>query len=741
MFIHTCNFVNYALLAKFFIVSDLRIVLQCSMLSLFMLGASCAQKPLTDNYFEIQIIDSETRRGIPLVELSTLSKVSYITDSQGYIAFYEPGLMEGKLYFLVECEGYLYPKDMTGRSALSLNISAGGSAVVEMRRIQAAERLYRTTGQGIYRSSYLLGHNMPIEKPLLNARVLGQDSNIGARYKGKIFWIWGDTFLPSQYNGNFSVAAATSLLPDAGGLDPNIGINYTYFKDEHGSSKSIIALDSPGYVWYEWLMNIPDSNGNEQLVAKYSRVGGQWQNYERGVALFNDKTEMFEKLNDSKDWLSGYSIMHHPFKGRTKEQSHYYVTSGFEMSRVPLDINLVGEPSAYESFTCLPLGSKYDSDNLQLDRNTEGKLNYGWKKNTDVINMQRQNELIKKGLLKQEEGWIQLINLTTHEPMTVARGSIFWNEYRQKWILIAGGSGDYNGDILYSEADTPVGPWGYACIVAQHDNMLYNPTQHPFFDQDNGQIIYFEGTYANFWGQGSNKARYDYNQLMYKLDLSRQATMLPSPVYRLDNGNLMFGAEIRASEKWAQIVDIAFFAYPPDHSPSGLLPVYKTHDGIHTSLTTAASSSPFMFSLPTSIDASKKYIGQWDCSLESFEAIEAYLPLEIVASNGNLTATTKSETMTVTESQKREDKLLLTIRQYNKEYTLTASVSNGNLVGEWSASDGSYSGNWKGELIPEQWLPQFSAHLFMLKYNSENLCQVWKNPFGQPVFDWTIQPY
>ena len=97
--------------------------------------------------------------------------------------------------------------------------------------------------------------------------------------------------------------------------------------------------------------------------------------------------------------------------------------------------------------------------------------------------------------------------------------------------------------------------------------------------------------------------------------------------------------------------------------------------------------------------------------------------------------------MAVVASQKQEDKLLLTIQQYDKEYSLTAHVINGNLAGEWSASDSSYSGNWKGELVTEQWLPQFSAHLFMLKYNSENLCQVWKNPFGQPVFDWTIQSF
>jgi len=693
------------------------------------------------DYFEIQFIDSETGRGIPLVEIQALNKVPYITDSHGYIAYYEPGLMNEGVYFLVECEGYVYPKDVTGRSALTLEISPGASVVIEMRQIQPAERLYRTTGHGIYRNSYLLGHDIPIKEPLLNAHVLGQDSNIGVKYKGKIFWIWGDTFLPSEYTGNFSVSAATSLLPEAGGLNPEDGINFDYFVDRDGSSKSMISLDGPGYVWFEWLMNIPDSNGNEQLVAKYSRVGGQWQNYERGVALFNDASEMFEKLSNSEDWLKGYSIMHHPFKAMRGDQNHYYITSEFQMQRVPIDIDLVGRPEAYESFTCLQPGSRYDLEHLKLDRNANGTLNYDWKKNTDVINMQRQNDLIEKGLINQEEGWIQLLNLTTHKPMHVARGSVFWNEYRQKWIMIAGGAHDYNGDILYSEADTPVGPWGYACVVARHDNMFYNPSQHPFFDQEDGRIIFFEGTYTNFWGQGSTKAHYDYNQLMYKLDLGKEATMLPSPVYRMTNGNLSFGSEIRANKSWHQIDNIAFFAYPPDHHPADLLPIYKTHNGRHTTLSMDGPNSPFMYALPDSIDQSKKYEGQWECFIESFEAIDNYLPLVITSGNGELRATSESRSISVVKSQLNDEELLLTIKQYGKEYALKGIVTNGKISGGWFSADDKFSGNWKGELLSDQWLPQFNSSLFLIKSNSKNLCQAWANPFGQLVFDWQIEPY
>jgi hypothetical protein len=50
---------------------------------------------------------------------------------------------------------------------------------------------------------------------------------------------------------------------------------------------------------------------------------------------------------------------------------------------------------------------------------------------------------------------------------------------------------------------------------------FYNPTQHPFFDEEYGKIIYFQGTYTNmFSGDPNPTPWYEYNQVMYRLDLS-----------------------------------------------------------------------------------------------------------------------------------------------------------------------------------------------------------------------------
>ena len=72
-----------------------------------------------------------------------------------------------------------------------------------------------------------------------------------------------------------------------------------------------------------------------------------------------------------------------------------------------------------------------------------------------------------------------------------------WNAYRQRWIMIATQiHGTSNlGEVWYAEADTPLGPWTYARKIATHERYdFYNPKQHPYFDQNGGRLIYFEGT-------------------------------------------------------------------------------------------------------------------------------------------------------------------------------------------------------------------------------------------------------
>jgi hypothetical protein len=81
------------------------------------------------------------------------------------------------------------------------------------------------------------------------------------------------------------------------------------------------------------------------------------------------------------------------------------------------------------------------------------------------------------------------------------------------------------GEVWYSESKEMMGPWASAKKIVTHDRYsFYNPVHHPFFDQENGRIIYFEGTYVNtFSGNPETTPRYDYNQVMYRLDLDHPA--------------------------------------------------------------------------------------------------------------------------------------------------------------------------------------------------------------------------
>jgi hypothetical protein len=78
------------------------------------------------------------------------------------------------------------------------------------------------------------------------------------------------------------------------------------------------------------------------------------------------------------------------------------------------------------------------------------------------------------------------------------------------------------GEIYIAESDNIEGPWVHARKIVTHDQYsFYNVAQRSFFDEAGGRIIYFEGTYTMmFSGSEIPTPRYNYNQIMYRLDLS-----------------------------------------------------------------------------------------------------------------------------------------------------------------------------------------------------------------------------
>ena len=239
-------------------------------LALSCLIAAGAGQP--DDYFQITVVDADTGRGVPLVELSTVNGIRYVTDSNGVAAFHEPGLMDQSVYFFVKSHGYEFPADkLFGFRGQALTVKPGGKARLKIKRLNIAERLYRVTGEGIYRDSVLTGAEVPIRQPLLNAQVLGCDSVQTAVFRGKLIWLWGDTNRPSHPLGNFHMTGAATPLPDNGGLNPSRGIDLTYFQKEDGFVRPMARMPGEGPTWLDGLVVLGDGDG-ERMFAAYAKI-------------------------------------------------------------------------------------------------------------------------------------------------------------------------------------------------------------------------------------------------------------------------------------------------------------------------------------------------------------------------------------------------------------------------------------------------------------------------------------
>jgi len=478
----------------------------------------------TDRYFTIQVVDEATGRGVPLVELRTTSNQTFVTDSNGLVAIDEPGYMNRSVFFHVSSHGYEFPADGFGMHGRALEVQPGGGETLNVRRINIAERLYRITGEGIYSDSVRLGREIPIAEPLLNAQVTGQDSVQTAVYQDKIFWFWGDTNRLRYPLGHFGTAGAVSELPGQGGLDPDRGLDLVYFMDESGFSRPKFQLERKGLVWTDAVFTISDADGNERLVCHYSVMKDLGTRLEHGLAVYDDQLARFVPKQQLADDARLYPHGHALFVDEGDAGRRYlYFANPYPLVRVAATWEAVFDLEQYEAFTPLVAGADEDRESLSLDRDDRGKLRYGWKRNTAALSTNRHRELARRGMIDEGDSWLRTVNVDDGKPVLLHGGTVNWNAHRQKWVMIAvelfGTS--LLGEIWYAEADKPEGPWPKAVKVVTHEKYsFYNPAHHPFFDQDGGRRIYFEGTYTTtFSGNDNPTPRYNYNQIMYRLDL------------------------------------------------------------------------------------------------------------------------------------------------------------------------------------------------------------------------------
>lgn len=459
------------------------------------------------DYFAIRVLDETTGLGVPLVTLKTTNHITVTTDSAGWIAFNEPGLMNRLVYFNVEAPGYVLPKDGFGYAGVKLTPEPGKTAEVKILRTNIAQRVCRLTGQGIYRDSTLLGHEPPLPRPNLFADVMGQDSVQVVPWKGRYFWIFGDTNKDSYPLGNFHSTAAWSDRPDNGGLDPEHGIHFEYVTDSKGGVAKMLPVEEPGAVWLFGMLTVPDAQKNEHLLAHYSRWQDLSRRLEHGLAEYNEAEGRFQRVAVLGDEFRWQHPRHNAISVKGADGDWIHFSTPFCQTRVKADYDSVQNTSAYEALAWSP-----------------EEKDYVWQNAIPPTTQEEEEDLIKQGKMPKAKARMHVVDAHTSKAVRLHAGSVHWNAHRKRWVMIAvqeRGDVSYLGEVWYLEAKQVEGPWGKAVKIASHPKYsFYNPSHHAFFDQQGGRVIYFQGTYAEtFSGNPVPTPRYDYNQLMYRLDL------------------------------------------------------------------------------------------------------------------------------------------------------------------------------------------------------------------------------
>jgi hypothetical protein len=364
---------------------------------------ACLCRCPADEPMEIIVTDSATGRGIPLVELVTVDDVVYVTDGAGRVALEEPELEGQSLFLKPRSPGYEATKDGFGIEGTRVIVQPGGKAQITLRRKNIAERMYRITGRDVYRDSLRLNHPAPIQAPLSNGLVVGQDSVQAVVYRNRLHWFWGDTSRLSYPLGLFRTAGATSDVPGAkaGNLLPDAGVDLVYYTNAEGFARAMVALpESEGVVWIQGLAVIPDATGRDRMVCSYSRRRGLEQPLQQGHLIWNDDREVFEKLSDFPLEEAWRFLQAHPIRQTIDGRDYLVCGNPFPVVRIPASVEALSQPELWESWTCID--AVKDADAPKPVRGTDGRLDWGWKRASPVT-QQLEERWLRGGLVQTEE--------------------------------------------------------------------------------------------------------------------------------------------------------------------------------------------------------------------------------------------------------------------------------------------------------------------------------------------------
>ena len=426
----------------------------------------------------IEITDKSNGWPVPLVELKTTHHVRLLTDNAGVIALDLPECMGRETWFDVIGHGYEAPKDGFGFRGVRLKPEPGKTLKVQLNRTIIAKRLGRLTGAGIFAESQKLGRELDWRE----SGVFGCDSVQNAVHNGKMFWAWGDTTLPHYPLGLFDMSSATTPIQPLSSFTPPVRLKFAYFRDAKGKLRGVAKMPGSGPTWVSGYVSLPDKNGRERLVGTYIKVKPPLEAYESGLCVWNDQKEEFERLRVL--WTKSDAQPKQP-PAPDGHPAFWQDSNGKEWL-------LFGNP--LPRLRCAPTFEAWQ-DSSQWE------------------------------VLEPQETLVSARDGKAVKPHT---GSIAWNPFRKRWVTVfmeVFGKPSAFGELWYAEAETPLGLWGKAVKVLSHENYtFYNPRLHPEFTPTNSPVLLFEGTYTmQFADKPAPTPRYDYNQILYRLDLDDPA--------------------------------------------------------------------------------------------------------------------------------------------------------------------------------------------------------------------------
>jgi hypothetical protein len=441
--------------------------------SFFLLFFTAAAQVLALSPCRIEVVEQGSGWPVPLVELRTTHGIRFVTDNNGLIACDAPEVMGRQTWFDVSGHGYEVPKDGFGFRGVRLTPEPGKSLRIEVRRSIVAKRLGRITGAGIFAESQKLG----LESGWEESGVFGSDSVQNAVLEGKMFWAWGDTTVGHYPLGIFNSSSATTAVQPLEHLEPPIRLKLDYFKDGQGKLRGVANIAGEGPTWLSAYVSLPDKNGRSHLVSTYAKIKNHLTIYERGLCVWKEATSTFEPLRVVWKKADG--------KPEPLVPDGHPIFWKDEQGKIWL---LFGNP--LPNFRCPATFEAWQDSST-------------WEK------------------LKPQE---RFVSSGDGKPVRPHTGHIAWNGFRQRWVTVfmeSLGKPSALGELWYAEAGSPLGPWGKAVKVLSHDNYtFYNPRLHPEFTPTNSPVLLFEGTYtAEFANHPEPTPRYNYNQILYRLDL------------------------------------------------------------------------------------------------------------------------------------------------------------------------------------------------------------------------------